>query len=1109
VGFAIMKKISQRRLVRLGIITVVVLSLLGLLLLYAPRYVARYLLASQLDELKIDHSGVETLVINPFTREVWLGPVSLGGGPSGAARLDSLGLTLGYNPLLHHRILIERLIVRGIDLAVTRDKSNRFILNGIPLNELLPPPGGETEPPKEGEAWKPGVAEFELRDSRLLFQDQNRGDLAVALERLVLKDFLAWQPDDPGRFELQGQVNDIQLDWSGEARPFADNITLSFASSTAQADLPKVIRFTGPLGLDRRDGVFQTRLEHELTLFHKGGFEGSSQGVIEVEGADYQRKGVFSLAMQRAKSDLDVHYALNTTGDFSLHGEVKLDLGSGQVSIEDKTRVGVAGGRVGLEGLESTRAKNGNLSLNLRPKLDLDQVAFSGPIEISVDKLLDLLAMLQSLSAGAEVSKSDTGLGDFAGNDVAVPASDVKVERLHSQGESLSLQSNDGKFEFALKAQTELSNIQVGVDERVIKVERLQSDLEHLKLSSGQGHLALDLAGSNTLTSGSSKSPIGQLQVDSLASHMAQFALQVQTGAITLQTAGENQAKGFSGKVYAEGSTPEVALQLAGASSSLSKASLDVQGDKVQWQAAGDASADALAIEFAGGKESEMKFDRVAIQGLQADQRLQLAADAMDIDGLDLTLKRSVLESLIERAADERQQAESTQAPDNEAAAAEPNELARAQDLLRQLGYDTGGVDGRMGPQTTSAIKAFQAQEGIQANGRMSAGLLAQLELRAAAASDGADSGPALQVGHLALNGDPVVRFLDDVIEPPVKIDTRFKTFQVENLNTRVQAQKSDIQLVASINEFTDLEITGWTRGLSKVADLDLDVQVKNLELATYSPYVVKLSGVYLDSGQMDTRIEGKATGGILQGQIRLGLDHVEFKPLNEEDAARVTDVVGVPLEMAVSLLEDNSGHIALKLPVSGTLTKPDVDISSAVNKAIGGMLKRVFPPTLAVSLLSKLTQGGGPAFEPIVFTPGSAQLDEAGRSYADEVAKFLRERPKVSLKLCGRATAQDLAQLTSSAESESETAAEASPAAEAQAEGEATQAGTENAPDQEPQPDQARLADDLKELAIERKNVVRTYLVEEKKIEAGRVPECRSTYDPDDQGSPRVKISF
>jgi hypothetical protein len=347
-----------------------------------------------------------------------------------------------------------------------------------------------------------------------------------------------------------------------------------------------------------------------------------------------------------------------------------------------------------------------------------------------------------------------------------------------------------------------------------------------------------------------------------------------------------------------------------------------------------------------------------------------------------------------------------------------------------------------------------------------------------------------VRVGELSLTGDSVVRFRDDMVTPQVNIDTVFKELRVRNLDTERSDQRTDLRLVADVNEFTHVELAGWTTGLSERADLDLKAKVENLELATYSPYVMELSGVYLESGQLDAETAGQAAQGELQGEIRLELDDIAFRPLSEKDAERVAGEVGVPLTTAVSLLQDSQGRISLALPLHGSLGDPQVDVSSAVNKAIGGALKKVFPPTMIASMLSGVAKGQTPAFEPIAFAPGSADLDEAGRTYANKVAEFLAEHPKLSLKVCGRSTARDM---QSPAAASDAAAAEKAPA------------GTvEDRSRQALDPEQV-----LQELAIERGRAVRRYLIEDRGADAKRLPECRSTFAADDQGPPRVEITL
>ena len=59
------------------------------------------------------------------------------------------------------------------------------------------------------------------------------------------------------------------------------------------------------------------------------------------------------------------------------------------------------------------------------------------------------------------------------------------------------------------------------------------------------------------------------------------------------------------------------------------------------------------------------------------------------------------------------------------------------------------------------------------------------------------------------------------------------------------------------------------------------------------------------------------------------------------QDAKRLSDKAGLPIETVVGLLQDSDGRIKLKLPIEGSLLEPDIDVSSAINKAVGKTLRR------------------------------------------------------------------------------------------------------------------------------------------------------------------------
>lgn len=57
-------------------------------------------------------------------------------------------------------------------------------------------------------------------------------------------------------------------------------------------------------------------------------------------------------------------------------------------------------------------------------------------------------------------------------------------------------------------------------------------------------------------------------------------------------------------------------------------------------------------------------------------------------------------------------------------------DVREAQRILNQLGYDSGPVDGIPGPMTSAAVKRFQEDQGLQADGQLSADLLEAMRVR-------------------------------------------------------------------------------------------------------------------------------------------------------------------------------------------------------------------------------------------------------------------------------------------------------------------------------------------------------------------------------------------
>jgi len=119
----------RRRGLHVVAIIIAVVALIALALTYIPSQVARSLLADELDALGIDAAGIDTLKVDVWASEVWFGPVEFRVGTEQPAQLVELGLAYDPAALIGRRVVVERLIVRGLDVRVERAADGTFSIN--------------------------------------------------------------------------------------------------------------------------------------------------------------------------------------------------------------------------------------------------------------------------------------------------------------------------------------------------------------------------------------------------------------------------------------------------------------------------------------------------------------------------------------------------------------------------------------------------------------------------------------------------------------------------------------------------------------------------------------------------------------------------------------------------------------------------------------------------------------------------------------------------------------------------------------------------------------------------------------------------------------------
>lgn len=893
---------------------------LGLAVFIGPRHAARYVVAQELDRLGIVHNGVETINIDLWEQEASFGPLRFRVAKTDAGQVGRFKLKLELWNLLSRRAVINSVIVQDVDIRVTRAQDGGLALNGISLKELTESktPSNPDDDDDKSEPWHAGLEKLELRNSRLVFIQTGKGKATIQVDRLTLAGFRTWEPDNPGTFDLKGRLNDISLEAKGDARPFADRISVALSAKLRGAAIAKIEQLTGSIGFQQNEGALDGDFTVDGSLFADGRAEAKFKGRFKIANVNLSREGMGSVGLAAAVADVDVQHKLGKTGDQAASGTVSVKLSAPHFKTN---------------GSPPIAAKNIDLSLN---------------------------NLSASLSAGMEIS-------------LQVHPS-MTIDGFHMEGPN------------------------------PVSVGALKVDLPSLRLSGPSDNIAVKTAGT------------------------------INTRAITVKVASEQAL---------EMSLDNVSLDLSDLTATLSDT-------KPEWRARLALTVEGNKTSVANGDAATASIRKLSVGNISANQDLDIEVGEILITGLQAVVSEKIMPP---------------STPPEEQKPDSPKSAVQADKIK---------------PDSLS---------------------------------------PVFRVGRFAFTDAAKIGFKDSSVSPPIDLKIGIETLDIKSLNSAEPSAKSDVSLKATINQFTGVQVTGWAAPFGNKPDFDLKVGVTGLELTRFSAYAARAVGMNLDSGQLTLDATAKAAQSVLDGKLKINVKDLKFQALSPEDEKKLSGAVGMPLQTAVGLLQDSNDVIKITVPVSGSVAKPEFDLSDAIGQAIGGALKSLFPPTALASMLAS-AGSSGITFKPIPYASGTAKLGVKATTYADRLVELLSKRPKLSVRVCGRATAADLENFAvrefktreAAIKLRALAAAKSAPAPKPTAAKPASKSKITPMPVIRPLTG-AALYDaalpKLSKLALDRTKTIRSYLLKKGKNIRGRVSECRSAFDPKDKDLPRVNVAL
>lgn len=253
---------------------------------------------------------------------------------------------------------------------------------------------------------------------------------------------------------------------------------------------------------------------------------------------------------------------------------------------------------------------------------------------------------------------------------------------------------------------------------------------------------------------------------------------------------------------------------------------------------------------------------------------------------------------------------------------------------------------------------------------------------------------PPIRIGRITLQGGDI-RFSDNFVKPNYSANLKKVGGTISGLSSAADSVAT-LDLRGSYDNLAPLSISGQVNPLSPKPYLDVQAEIKGVELNSLSPYSGKYAGYAIEKGKLSLFVKYQIENNRMTAENRVFLDQLTFG-----DAVDSPDATKLPVMLAVALLKNRNGEIDINLPIAGSLDDPEFSVGGLVVKVITNLLVKAV--TSPFALLGSIF-GGGEELSNLEFDSGQATLTPQAQQRIENLAKALNDRPALKLDIEGRA---------------------------------------------------------------------------------------------------------
>lgn len=251
----------------------------------------------------------------------------------------------------------------------------------------------------------------------------------------------------------------------------------------------------------------------------------------------------------------------------------------------------------------------------------------------------------------------------------------------------------------------------------------------------------------------------------------------------------------------------------------------------------------------------------------------------------------------------------------------------------------------------------------------------------------------AMHIGGIQIN-DGSANFADFSLQPNFATAMQKLNGSIGTLDNQSNSV-AQVDIKGSIDRYAPVTIKGSLMPFDPLKQLDIATAFKHVELTTLTPYSGKFAGYRIQKGRLNLDLHYKITDGKLDATNQLLLEELQLG-----ERVDSPDAVDLPVRLAVALLKDRKGQIAIDLPVQGDLNNPEFSVAPIIWQTLRNLITRAV--SAPFNFIAGLASGDGQDLNEVAFAAGEFTINAQAAKNLDVLAKALQERPELRLEIEG-----------------------------------------------------------------------------------------------------------